>query len=432
MCYTGYKLIMKLNYTWAAALGIVLSGTGKIQAQQQHFTEKTDSVYQALAQHNTALMLPLLDDSCRIGNLPRGINARLIPAILEKFPAVTGYRILKAEPDSTGTLVSLELQYQTGKAGTPSYHINRQGKIDELNIIKNATIAGAAKPVALRQLEAPDTLSVPFDFRNGLIYIKGAVDGREGWFLLDTGSPEMILNRQYFTDSLLPMPAEMGYTGINGRMEGVNIRRMRNLQVGAFTLRNFVAMVMPEPEADYEDGLPVLGSIGYNTIRDFEVCFRMQQRNLLLIKTDSLGNYTAASVQQPPVKYAAPFEMRRHIPVVMMNIGEHALRMGIDCGAANNVLFTSKKALAAPWMDQWDEVSMVGQEGAGVWVDRANLKLAEIGPVEFTNMLTLITDNNMQYDAATDKTALDGLLGTEFLKCYNTSLNFRKKQVYFR
>lgn len=422
---------MRWNYPLAAAISIAIAGAGKVQAQQHIFNTQADSVYQAMAQRNAALLLPLLDDSCHIGNLPRGINPRLIPAILEKFPAVTGYRLLKAVPDSTGTMVALELQYQTGKTGSPGYHVNTQGKIDVLNIIKNATIAGAEKPT-LRITEAPDSLSVPFDFRNGLIYVKGAVDGREGWFLLDTGSPEMILNRQYFTDSLLPMPADMGYTGINGRMQDVLIRRMRCLQVGAFTLRNFAAMVMPEPEADYEDGLPVLGSIGYNTIRDFEICFRMEQRSLLLIKTDTAGNYTNSNIQQPPVKHTASFEMRRHIPVVIMKVGENALRMGIDCGAANNVLFTAKKALVVPWMEQWDEVSMIGQEGVSTQVERASMKQATIGSLELRNMLTLITDNNMQYNAAADKTALDGLLGTEFLKSNITSLNFRKKLVYFR
>lgn len=423
---------MKLNYPLVAVCCIAAFCSGKATAQQNEFCAKTDSVYQALMQRSSSLLLPLLDDSCSIGNLPRGINPQLIPAILEKFPALTGYRWLKVETDSTGTLVSMELLYQTGKTGNPTYHVNAKGKIDQLNIIKNASVAGGGARPAARLLDAPDTLRVPFAFRSGLIYIKATLDGREGWFLLDTGSPEMILNRQYFSDSLLPLPGDAGYTGINGRIQDVMMRRMRRLQLGAFTLQNFGAMVMLGQEEDYEDGLPVLGSIGYNTIRDFEVCFQMQQRNLLLIKTDSAGNYTAAGLQQAPVLYTAPFEMRRHIPVVIMTVGEQQLRMGIDCGAANNVLFAAKKEAVMPFMEQWEKVSMTGQEGVSIPVERAYLKQSKIGMLTLGRMLTVVTGNNMDYKAAVDKTALDGLLGTEFLQLYTTSLNFRKKQVYFR
>lgn len=426
------QVYMKLIFPLAAAIFMAVIGTGKVYAQAPVFREKTDSVYQALAQHNAALLLPLLDDSCRISNLPRGMNARLIPAILEKYPALSGYRLVGTEADAAGVCVTMELQYAGGKTGNPTYHVNSKGLIDELAIIKNASVSSGAEKSAVRVVEAPDTLSIPFAFQKGLLYVKAAVDGREGWFLLDTGSPEMILNRAYFSDSLMPVPGDNSYTGINGRMEDVMVRRMRHFQLGAFTLRNFAAMVMPDANEAFADGLPVLGSIGYNTIRDFEVCFRLQQGNLLLIKTDSAGNYASGEIQLPPVKQMASFEMRRHIPVVVMTVGEHSLRMGIDCGAANNVLFMAKKELVMPWMEQWDEVSLIGQEGVSNMVERAYLKLATIGTLPFKNMLTIVTDNNMQYNAATDKTALDGLLGIEFLKCYTTSINFRKKQVYFR
>lgn len=394
-----------------------------------------DSVFKALETRNPSLLLPLLDDSCNISNLPKGMNDKIIPAILEKYPPVTGYTINSTIPEAAGIRVKLDMTYASGKTGRPDFVLNAGGRIVELIIIKGASISngGNARSIGVRELRAPDSLSVPLVQRNGLLYIKASLDGRNGLFLLDSGSPEMILNKAYFSDSLQPMPEQGGaVTGINGEMKDVMRRRMNLFTMGGMQLCNFQAMVMPENVEQDDAAMPFLGSIGYNTLKDFEWSFLLKESRLLLIRTDSAGNYLNTALQLPAAKYTAAVNMRRHIPVLQMKIGAETYRMGIDCGASNNVVFAARRAAVSAAMNNLQQTTLVGQEGTVTSVEQGTILHAYAGPVDFANMLTVITENNMAYSDDAAKTDIDGLLGTPFLECYITTVNYKKKQVSFR
>ncbi|HSF52525.1 MAG TPA: hypothetical protein VLA71_02180, partial [Algoriphagus sp.] len=58
----------------------------------------------------------------------------------------------------------------------------------------------------------PPITSVSFQIRRNLIIVKGSLDGREGFFILDTGASEVILNNRIFDGR----PTEKKFYGIDG------------------------------------------------------------------------------------------------------------------------------------------------------------------------------------------------------------------------
>lgn len=394
-------------------------------AQHRSYSDIADSVYAALNKHDAGFILPLLDDSCQISSLPKGMNARMVPMLLNKYPSVQAYKIVAISKETAGTRVQLEVMYETGKAAYPDFLLNQQWHITELNVVKAASL-NQRRLV----LSAPDTLQVPLLQIQGRLYVKAEADGRKGLFLLDTGSPDMILNRTYFNDSLQLVSAS-GTESANGvRGDGILTRRMSSFTLGRMKLTNFSAFVMNTGIAGEAEGLPFLGSIGYNMMREFEWRFDLAASRLTLVKTDETGDYISQQYRLATMKYMGAIEMRRHAPVVVIALGDALLRMAIDCSAGSSIFFARTKNEVLPLMEQVNETA-AAQEGVPVNGIQGILPKVLIGNLEFNNMPASIEHGSFPYDDADNATPVSGVLGTAFLSCYKTAINLKKKLIYF-
>ncbi|RXK83148.1 pepsin/retropepsin-like aspartic protease family protein [Filimonas effusa] len=393
--------------------------------QHRSYSDIADSVYAALKKHEPGFLLPLLHDSCRISGLPKGMNAKMIPLLLDKYPAVQAYKIVTINKDTAGTRVQMEVMFETGKAAYPDFVLNQHWRITELNVVKSASF----NRLANRILAAPDTIHLPLITIRQRLYVKAEADGRKGLFLLDTGSPDMILNRTFFNDSLQLVSAS-GTESINGvRGDGILTRRISGFTLGRMKLSNFSAFVMNEGIGGEAEGLPFLGSIGYNVLRDFEWRFDLPAGKLILVKTDDNGDYISQQYRLTSMKYMGPLEMRRHVPVAVITISDMPFRMGIDCSIGSNVFFARSKNELLPYMSQIDPAT-AAQEGVPANGIQGVLNKALIGTLEFSNMPASIEQGSFVYDNA-EVAPLNGLLGTAFLGCYKTVINLKKKLICF-
>jgi hypothetical protein len=356
------------------------------------------------------------------------MNARMIPLLLDKYPPVQAYKIVAINKEATGTRVQLEVMYGTGKAAYPDFLLDAQWHITELNVVKAASLNRAH--LGLRSLVAPDTVAVPLLQIQGHLYVKAEADGRKGIFLLDSGSPDMILNRTYFNDSIRLVPAS-GAESLNGvRGDGILTRKMTSFTLGQMKLSNFSALVMNGAVTGEYNGLPFLGAIGYNVLRDFEWRFNLAAGQLTLVKTDENGEYTNQQYRPAAIKYMGPLEMKRQPPVMVITVGDASFRMGIDCSVGNTIFFAHHKNAILPFLKQ-AEPAAAAQEGVPVNGIQGVLSKAVIGALEFSNMPVTIEPGHFIYDDAAAAAPLDGLLGMAFLNCYKTAINFKKKLIYF-
>lgn len=424
-----FSFLNLLYMKWRLFLvGITALSFSSSFAQNRSYSDMADSVYAALGKHDPSYLLPLLHDSCAISNLPRGINYRVIPLLLDKYPQVLEYKIVAIDKEPAGTRVKLEVMYEVGKAAYPDFLVGRSGTITELNVVKSAALN--EQRMGGRVLSAPDTLSVPLWEAEGHLYVKAEADGRKGIFLLDSGIPDMILNRSYFGDSLKQVSTGTVEAG-STRGEGVLVRKVGAFNLGRMKLSNFPAMVMTEKVAGGNEGLPFLGAIGFSTLRDFEIRLDIAGGKMMLVKTDREGNYISQQYRPAQVTFMAPVEMRRQLPVILVTIGDRAYRMGIDCGVAGTIFFAHTKNAILPYITGVD-AAVATQEGVPLRGIHGKLTKAVIGSLDFTDMAASIEGNNLAYAGAGDATPLDGILGTSFLQVYKIAINYKKKLIYFR
>lgn len=415
---------------WLLVIAVLVSSVFSTSfAQTRNYSDMADSVYAALQKHDPAFILPLLHDSCVISNLPRGVNARMIPLLLAKYPAVQASGIATINKEKNGTRITMEVMYETRQEAYPDFLVNEQGLITELNVVKSAALN--QRRVGMRTLTAPDTVVLPLMIIQGRLYLKAEADGRKGIFLLDTGSPDMILNRTYFNDSLRLIAAS-GAESLNGvRGDGVVTRKMTSFTLGRMKLTNFSAFVMNAGIAGEVNGLPFLGAIGYNILRDFEWRFDIPATTLTLVKTDENGEYTSQQYRPATMKYLGAVTLKKQVPVIVLSIGDLSMRMGLDCSVNNCMFFENAKNDILPILEK-DNPALAGQEGIPANGIQGVLPKLSLGTLAFNNLPVSIERGRFVYDEPDEAKPLHGLLGVAFLNCYKTAINLKKKLIYFQ
>ncbi len=398
----------------------------KLAAQTERSKQLTANLVDAINALDTQKIISLLDDSCMISSLPRGMNERVIPLIFnEKFVKIANYKITKEVKDSLGLRVFLEVNYANGKPGKPDFVFNKAGKVVQFNIInikkpehKSAELKPALKGIL------PDKVLLPFELSGGLIFVPTKIDGKDGWLQFDSGSAFTILNQADFP-SKDSNSVRTTVTGINGVS---NLRQYNadSILLGNLKLENFATNTMANVGQDGSFGL-----LGFDIFRDYELILDYQNQTIELNKTDSIGNYLNNNTELGKPIYIAKIVMQRHIPIIKLTVGKKQYAMGLDCGANSNLFFNENYQLLKNKLKEETAVDMGGLGDKTIKVKSAILSSASVGKLTFTNMETVFTHNNMGNANTSEKLNIDGILGYPFLKQYKIAVNFKKQSVSF-
>jgi hypothetical protein len=149
-------------------------------AQQADNVKSIDHIVAAMNKKDATALLGMMADSATIGNLPKMNNQVAVPDILAKFSAINSFHIVDRNKLANGEeRIQLEVTYQDGKPGKPSFLFNHAGKIINLGIIKGRMKGNPEKALsdALGNAEQPTTMVVPFRLVNGLVYLESTLNG---------------------------------------------------------------------------------------------------------------------------------------------------------------------------------------------------------------------------------------------------------------
>ncbi len=273
--------------------------------------------------------------------------------------------------------------------------------------------------------DVPDMLQTPFELagdHGGLIFFDVRLNGENSRFVLDTGAPALILNSAHF-----PGEADTSLgtaSGVSGPLEMRSIT-IDSLDWHGLELQNTDVIGVDLAHLETATGSELSGLIGYETVKDFELLIDYPSRQLTLFRPDATNFHKDVRPQA-----VIPFTLEAHIPVLDVEIGGQPFRLGIDTGAAVNLLDpTSFSQLEATTdYDAKGEDVLHGADKNVNTVQLFNVKTARVAGSDFGAMLTTVSDIshlNQGYGLE-----VDGLLGYPFLSQRRMSINFKDQNIY--
>lgn len=123
-------------------------------------------------------------------------------------------------------------------------------------------------------------------------------------------------------------------------MSEVNWSLGNHLIWGDMIIKSLDAAAVSLDEMDQEELMvgPLFGLMGFGIFSGFQLSIDYDQQELLFERVDRAGHLTGASFGHGEPLATIPIRMRRHIPIVDINIDGKPYPMGIDCGANTNLL----------------------------------------------------------------------------------------------
>jgi len=170
-----------------------------------------------------------------------------------------------------------------------------------------------------------ESITVPLKMVNGMPLISGELNYQPGYYLLDTGAPEIIINANC-TERKTQAVSQSG---------SVKICR---LQVGQFQWPagerfDFPAIAMDLGHLERVFGQRLLGIIGYRDLRTFQVLFDLGNQRMVLLPAGQESYGALYKLEQ-----TLPFRLQDHLPVIEAELGKQKVDIGWDTGSESNLL----------------------------------------------------------------------------------------------
>ena len=270
--------------------------------------------------------------------------------------------------------------------------------------------------------------TIRFETIKRMILVKAKVNEIEGFFLLDTGADDLILNTRHFQGQKSVINKDRGFVDING-----NVKKLKNLHVQSFIWGGLYRYNFHSQQLDLtavEDALRVglLGIIGYEVFRDFELTIDYDQKEIILTDLDHQGKPVVSATKQAP-DYILGFKLNEHLPTLEANFGgKEPVQLGLDSGSSINLLDKKWKKQLSLASHRENKINYVGANASHkrrlyYTVDQLSIQSqlairywkAAVGELE-------------HFKSSTD-IHLDGILGINFFQVGRVAINYHQKQI---
>ncbi|MCB0563299.1 MAG: hypothetical protein KDD01_02865 [Phaeodactylibacter sp.] len=274
----------------------------------------------------------------------------------------------------------------------------------------------------------PHTIRIPFELAGRLIVVEATVEGISGNFILDTGSSKLILNANHFNGGI--SQRRVASVGATGAVEEVNVRPARGFSWDSLSFGPIQAHIIDLSHIEEKKNIRVLGLIGYEVLKDFELLIDFELQQLTLTRLDKQGERldSLAILEEP--EDSLEFNLRGHVIILKGWVDKMVVQFGLDSGAELNLLHSRVKRRILNHFKVAKRVNLNGMGGQGVEVLAGKLYRFRCSDrIRCSGMRTLLT--NLDEMNATFGTNLQGLIGYEFLCRRRTIINYKKEKLYF-
>ncbi|WP_460218597.1 pepsin/retropepsin-like aspartic protease family protein [Psychroserpens sp. MEBiC05023] len=273
------------------------------------------------------------------------------------------------------------------------------------------------------------TTRIPFKLIDNLIVIEAELLNKKGNFIVDTGSETLILNKVHF-ETGISNASNRKTSGVIDVIDNPIEKRLKQFIIKGLVLEDKNSDVIDLSHIEVSKKIHLLGIIGYNILKDYEVFIDMYLNQITLSKIDSKGVKLDKRGYLETIIDTVNFKLKKHTIVLEANINDRKLKFALDSGAEYNQLNkrTSKKILKYFYPSK--RLMLVGASGKKIEVLAGKLYRVKLtDQIYFAPMETILTNLNQMNEAF--GTSVDGVLGYEFFRQQRTIINYKKEKLFF-
>jgi predicted aspartyl protease len=258
-----------------------------------------------------------------------------------------------------------------------------------------------------------------FEMVNGIIFVEAFLNGQAGTYIIDTGSPVLLLNN----------------SDLNGKPITVNSatgdQTIREVDINSFNWAglkksNIKAWNIDLSHLEVSFQKEIKGVIGFNIIKDHKLIFDIVNSQVEVVK--SLDEDLKAAIN---FKRVIPLQIRNERPYFNVKLGNKNFNFCLDTGAETNILnhevHTQLNTKLQMEIGQTKLISF--NSASSLDLKKYLLKEVGLGNVQLNNSVFSIMDlteiNNNSHKR------IDGIVGLLFFQSSKIILDYPNKKLYF-
>lgn len=267
--------------------------------------------------------------------------------------------------------------------------------------------------------------TVPFQLIGNTIVIQAGTNESNGYFLLDSGSPHLILDTKHVTNQRKD-PTGFYSTDLSGSTKTTLSKTSVHLKVGDIEKRNQIAFLIDLGPIEKSKGIDLLGIIGYKFLKHFETVIDYLRKEITFFPLDRKGDRITPSELHTYPDQIFALKKSRHFLYLEALVNEETLKLGLDFGAEISVINKNtvrkfKKSFAPS-----HGATLVTFNGKRSGVNVGTLQQVYIGNTA-VDLEAIVTNLDAINQNLVKK--LDGLLGNGFLSRHKIAVNYKKQTL---
>lgn len=356
------------------------------------------------------------------GEIAKMVLKQLISQLNDK---VLSYEIISQTQNNDELTLVYNTQYEKMGEKEATFVFNADNQLKEL-----ALFAMEVKQVdkAETQKSTESIIEVPFQMAGNLIQVEVMLNGEKRPFILDSGSPRLILNARYLTEETKGNTMAVGTKGVGGSISGMGAYTVENLDFAGIQIENQEVLTLDIAHLEKELEAEAYGLIGYDFLKEYDLLFDYEKQVITLIQPEEFENYASTNFSGEEIE-SIPFELKHHIPIIQAEIDGKVYSFGLDCGAEGNLMDDDLFAEMESQLVEITEDDLVGADNNPIKVKKGKVQSTQIGENTFEKMS--IAFNDISHLNEGYQLNLDGLMGYELLSKQKTVISYARKELLF-
>ncbi|WP_420187399.1 aspartyl protease family protein [Bacteroides pyogenes] len=418
--------MMKMRCILLSILSVVI--TTVAFAQDRAECERIAGVvFEAVGRQDIEQIKPHLSEVFEVSGQTSPIAGKVLEMLVGNLGGIKSFTLTEAKADTCLTL-NYDVEYEKHGKKQAAFVFDRNNRIKKMNLLTIKVKTAKRSPSDIIY-NPSNVIEIPFEMMKNLIIVKATLNGEERDFLLDSGSRSTIINSKYVGEAT--SADKQGATAISNS-RGVHDEALTGMNVEKASI-DFYGIRIEEKEMLTLDishleggGRQIYGLIGYELIQKYDVLYDYNRKVITLIAPDYFETYRKEKLAGHFIE-TVPLEMRGHIPIVPVKIGDDYYKMGIDCGAGVGLLDINLFVPIKSLLKKISSESLSGASKGKKEVTKSRLKKFHAGTTAYKNMQFVFSD--IAHLNKDKEVKIDGLLGYEFLSKHPTLISYQRKEL---